>query len=363
MSPTSRFKALFAFLVISAAALAAATPASAQLRGSAKGRVYDERGRAVNDATVTLTYVGDPTVRPISILTGPDQSLGSTVGTTTTSGGGDGWWQNDSLIPGDYTIVAHKGTLVGTTKDKKPFHVYPGDMATADPVYLAIDMTGSGGVATAAEAPKNDKGMNNAEIEKYNANQKELKDAFDAAKLSLTAGNFDEALAKVSKLSPEMTDHCGACQATLGDIYLKKGDVPTAEADFKKAIAIDPTLPGPYAHLAEIYNSEKQFDEAAKMSSKANELLGASATGGDATSTYNQGVILWNAGKAAEAQTYFEKATQLDPKMSEAFFQLGMACVNQNKMPEAKKAFDQYLKLDPKGKNADMAKAILSTIK
>ena len=98
------------------------------------------------------------------------------------------------------------------------------------------------------------------------------------------------------------------------------------------------------------------------MSAKATELGGA-AGGGDANAVFNQGIILWNQSKIAEAKVQFEKATKLDPKLADAFYWYGMSLVNEGKLPEAKAPFTEYLKLAPTGQYADTAKAILATIK
>jgi superkiller protein 3 len=143
---------------------------------------------------------------------------------------------------------------------------------------------------------------------------------------------------------------------------MKKNDVANAEQAYLKAISLDPKLPGPYGMLATIYNQQRKLDEAAKMSAKAAELSEASG-GGDASTFYNAGVVLWNQGKGAEAQAQFEKAIKLDPKLAEAYYLLGMALINQNKMKEAKTPFEMYLKLAPDGENAATAKAILAQIK
>src|SRR5471032_1700745 len=143
MSSTTRFTKLLIGLLPLALIGLVATPAYAQ-KGSAKGRVFDDTGHPVNDAQVTLTYVDDPKVSPITVLTGPDTSLGSAVGTTTSSGGGAGYWINDSLFSGKWTVTARKGNLVGTAK--RPVNVFPGDMATADD----IDMKKAETVSVAA---------------------------------------------------------------------------------------------------------------------------------------------------------------------------------------------------------------------
>jgi tetratricopeptide (TPR) repeat protein len=59
--------------------------------------------------------------------------------------------------------------------------------------------------------------------------------------------------------------------------------------------------------------------------------------GASAESLYNQGVILWNAQKYAEAKTQFEAAVKADPNMALAYYQLGMANLNLGQIPEAKR--------------------------
>ena len=80
-------------------------------------------------------------------------------------------------------------------------------------------------------------------------------------------------------------------------------------------------------------------------------------------SVFNQGVIFWNQSKVPEAKAMFEKATELDPKLADAHYWLGMAYVNEGKLTDAKAPFQEYLKLAPTGQYADTAKAILATIK
>ena len=60
---------------------------------------------------------------------------------------------------------------------------------------------------------------------------------------------------------------------------------------------------------------------------------------------YNQGVILWNAGKIGEAKKQFEAAVQANPNHAEAHYQLGMALVNEGNLAGAATEFETYLKL------------------
>jgi len=89
----------------------------------------------------------------------------------------------------------------------------------------------------------------------------------------------------------------------------------------------------------------------------------AQGGGGNAEAVYNQGVILWNAGKFAEAKAQFEKAIAANPNMADAHYQLAMANLNLGQMPEAVAAFEAYLKVAPEGPHAAEAKNAIAALK
>jgi cytochrome c-type biogenesis protein CcmH/NrfG len=62
---------------------------------------------------------------------------------------------------------------------------------------------------------------------------------------------------------------------------------------------------------------------------------------------YNQGVVLFNAGKYADAKGQFEAATKADPNNANAFYQLGMTSLNLGQIPEAVAALQAFLKVAP----------------
>ena len=120
-----------------------------------------------------------------------------------------------------------------------------------------------------------------------------------------------------------------------------------AEAAYKKAIELKPDFAEAYNGLANLYNAEKKFDLAAEASKKAMELHAAAGgaarrrrgrAAASASQVFNQGVILWNAGKIPEAKAQFEAAVKPDPNMADAHYWLGMALLNagSRSMAEAK---------------------------
>ncbi len=331
----------FIIAVVALALAAVAAPAYAQT-GNLKGKIVDAEGKGVPDVEVTLTYNGPMKLE--SKVTTNKNGEWVKVGLRSDAAGGPTW-----------TITAKKGELVGY---KAGVGVMIGVMTTVPDIAL--------GAASAAPkaAPK---GMSAEEIKKANEKQLALEKLFTDANAAIEANNYDEAISKLTTMTTEVPA-CAACHVKLGEVYGKKGDVANAEKAFLKAIEIDDKQADAYSQLSTIYNGQKKFDEAMKMSTKANELMSAAggagaATGGDATSLFNQGIIMWNQGKAAEAAALFEKAAKADPKMADAQYYLGLSLYSSGKMAEAKAPLQEYLKLAPTGTNAAAAKGLLDTIK
>jgi tetratricopeptide (TPR) repeat protein len=187
-----------------------------------------------------------------------------------------------------------------------------------------------------------------------------LQAAAGAAMEAMKAGRHDEAIAKFNEVIAKLPT-CSDCYYNIGQAYMAKQDPTQAEAAYKKAIELKPDSVEAYTGLAGLYNSQKKFDLASEASAKAAQ-LGGGAGGGGAEASYNQGVILFNSGKFAEAKTQFEAATKADPNMAMAQYQLGMTALNLGQIPEAISALEAYLKVDPDGPRAAEVKAALPAL-
>jgi tetratricopeptide (TPR) repeat protein len=188
----------------------------------------------------------------------------------------------------------------------------------------------------------------------------ELKKLFEEGVTASRANNHDVAIEKFNAAA-QVIPTCHDCYYNIGYAYLQKKDEKQAEAAWLKALEIKPDYAEALNGLATLYNNQKRFDEASAMSTKAASAGGA--TGGNADAIYNQGIILWNQGKIAEAKTKFEEALAANPNHPESNFQFGMALLNEGKVPEAVAAFEKYLQLAPDGQYAGQAKAMLAQLK
>lgn len=336
-----------------AAALALASPAFAQT-GQIRGVVTDAQGNPVDSAKIVF------------------QNVDNGAGAMQTKTNKKGEYMQVGLTPGHYKITASKGDIT-VTKDAQ-IHL---EMSVFD--IKLVPTTPQPGSKEATAAAK--------------AKAAAMTQAFTDGVNFTNSGQNDEAIAKFQEVAAEVPN-CVACYTNIGTVQGREKKYDDAETSFKKAVdlyeAADPAFKtnpdnvnsavNAYTGLANVYNAEKKFDLAVDAQKKATDLsgTGAAAPGGapgapgaagaappagNANGIYNQGVILWNAGKIPDAKAAFEQAIKLDPNLADAHYWLGMADVNGGDTAGAKTEFETYLKLAPTGDHADTAKSILASIK
>jgi tetratricopeptide (TPR) repeat protein len=296
-----------------AVALVFSAPAFAQ--GIVKGKVVDEKGQPIADAKVTIQ--------------GPARNA-----ETKTNNKGE--YVQVGLQSGRYTVTVSKEKLVATQQ----VNVTQGTPAEANMTLVPQ--------ATAGLSPE----------------QRAVQEAAAAAIDALRAGRDDEAITKLNDVVGKLPT-CSDCYYNLGIAYTHKQQWAEAETALKKAVELKPTNPDPYNGLANVYNAQKRFDEALAMNQKATELAGSTpgaGGGGNAEAIYNQGVVLFNAGKYADAKVQFENATKADANNANAFYQLGMTNLNLGQIPEAVSALETFMKLAPNDPKAAQVQASLPAL-
>jgi tetratricopeptide (TPR) repeat protein len=271
------------------------------------GKVTDVKGAPVEGATVTIEQ----------------PSSGRKYETKT---GKDGTYTQVGLIAGAYAITV---TKEGVGSSKGNVNVRGGRV----PANFVLGMTAGEG----------------------------LSKTFNEGVAASAAGNFDEAIAKFNE-ALKTNPQCSDCYYNIGVANAQKKDLEKAEEAYKKANEIKPSAEA-YNGLVNIYTSQRKFEEAQEAGKQA-AALSATTPGGAANpdALYNQGVILWNAGKIADAKVQFEQVIAAKPDHAEAHYQLGMALVNEGNLKGARAEFDTYLKLAPSGPNAAQAKALAAQL-
>ncbi len=186
----------------------------------------------------------------------------------------------------------------------------------------------------------------------------ELRKVFDEGVVASRAGNHDAAIEKF-QAALAVSPACFDCLYNIGVAYLAKKDDKQAEETWKKALEVKPDYTEALNALSTLYNNQKRFDEASAMSAKA----AAAGGSGSADATFNQGIILWNQGKIADAKAKFEETIKANPAHADAHYQLGMALLNEGKLADAVAAFETCVQLEPDGQYATQAKGMIAQLK
>ena len=295
--------------------LALASGASAQT-GMLKGKVVDVKEAPVEGAKVTITAKGMKNTREVKTNK-------------------KGEFVQIGLFPGDYSVTAEKDGDSGTVSTRVSVGENPETM-------IRIGRAGPSAEATAKAAA--------------------LQKSFDEGVALSKSGDFDGSIAKFNE-TIAMVPNCHDCYYNIGYAHSQKKEWDKAEAAYKKATELKPDYVEAWNGLANTYNTQKKLDLALEASANAAKYGGAGGGGGSASALYNQGVILWNQGKYAEAKEKFAAAAKADPSYSDAHYRLGMANLNLGDMPGAVAAFEGYLKAAPTGQYAEQVKGILTSIK
>lgn len=310
--------AAVAVLVLAESAIAQST------FSSIRGLVRDETGAPIAGATVTIE----------------SQTQARTLKVETN---GRGEYLQIGLPSGSYVVTATRDALKSA----------PQTVTVRAGQSMAVDFV-LGAAAAAATA---------ADAAAAKERVAELQRLFEEGVAASSAQQYDAAIEKFNQ-AIQVNPNCFDCYNNIGFVHTQRKQFDQAEAAYKQSAMVKPDDPVAYNGLATVYNAQRQFDLAAEASAKAAQLAGGGAAGGgDANALYNQGVILWNGGKIAEAKVAFQNAVTADPNHAEAHYQLAMALVNEGNMADAATAFETYLKLAPNGPNAPTAKALLSQLK
>lgn len=288
--------------------------------GQIKGKVLDAEGKPVQGAQIVIEYA-DGVNRKFEVKT--DRR---------------GEFIQIGLQPGGYKVTA--------TVDKLGSFSQQTRVTLSRPAEVVFEFKPGAGGADPAVAAK----------------AAALKKSFEEGVAATQAKNFDLAIQKFEEAAA-VVPTCFDCYYNIGYAYTQKKDEKAAETAWLKAVELKADYSEALNALATLYNNQKRFDEASAMSAKAAAAGGAIGGGGNADAVYNQGIILWNQGKIADAKVKFEEALKVNANHPEANFQLGMALLNEGAIPGAITAFEKYLQLAPEGQFAAQAKGMLAQLK
>jgi len=190
---------------------------------------------------------------------------------------------------------------------------------------------------------------------------------FDKGNLLIEEGKYDEALGIFEEFRnkyPEIYQ----VHLNTGTIYLKKGDLDKAEAEFR--LVLDKTLEmhGDYnsdkatslrafTGLGELYIQKGDFEKGQEYFAKALEISPE-----DEVAAYNVGQIFFSNQRPEEAIKYYKLAIQIKKDWSKPYLRLGYAYLNKGDFDSALEYLNKFVEMDPENPEVPQTKNVIATI-
>jgi tetratricopeptide (TPR) repeat protein len=157
----------------------------------------------------------------------------------------------------------------------------------------------------------------------------------------------DNTMNKLALLAPDSA----RMQQLIAEQLINAGDLRDAIEHYRKAIAIDPRLPGMHFELAESI-LESSNDAAAQAAAQQELEAAVKAEGDNAKVECALGRIALLGNKNDEAYAHYKRANELNPNDAEAQLGLASILVDQNKLQDALQLLHAAVKEDPMNANA-----------
>lgn len=175
---------------------------------------------------------------------------------------------------------------------------------------------------------------------------------FEGEKFIEAAKEFEEA----SKIKPDFYE----AYENMAASYFRAEEYEKAIEAANKALEIEPESYKTLKIISISYSALGNEEKAMEYLEKMKHLPDAEFSPEE---LYNLAVTAANRNDDEEAKQYFEKAIELKPDFALAHYQLGMCYFRLNELENAQKELERYLELEPEGEHAEVAKAILESIK
>lgn len=150
------------------------------------------------------------------------------------------------------------------------------------------------------------------------------------------------AVASLVKAAPDSA----RLRLITAELLEAEGDFAGAVAQYRKALEMEPKLPGARRALGVALmnsaNDESTRGEAERLFEQ--ELA---ANPGDALSEYQLGELMWVGNRHADALQHFRRATELQPHFPDALIAAGKVLISQDKAGEAIPLIEKAAALDP----------------
>lgn len=150
-----------------------------------------------------------------------------------------------------------------------------------------------------------------------------------------------ESMLNLSLIAPDSAQ----MHQLLAHEEIREGNSNAAVAQFRKAIAIDPKLPGVHFELAELLNTSQ--DPAVKKQAEQEYLTALSINKQDEKSLCRLAEIAAQKGDFEKSYRQYAQAVALSPSDSDAKLGLAKALIAKNQPEKAQALLEQTVQLDP----------------
>jgi tetratricopeptide (TPR) repeat protein len=150
-----------------------------------------------------------------------------------------------------------------------------------------------------------------------------------------------DAMLSLALLAPESAQMHQAMAQEL----VRQGDFANAIANYRKAIATDPSLPGVHYELAETLERSPNASDQAQAEHEYRSAL--AANGFDEQSEYHLGKIAAKQGNLQDAYDHYSSAIELQPSDADALGGLGKVLFAMRKDDKAISLLERSIQLDP----------------
>jgi len=163
----------------------------------------------------------------------------------------------------------------------------------------------------------------------------------DYTRLLMDTDRYDEAI-QVVEAGMGKTSTAAPLQLRLGAIEMIQGKYPEARAAFQAALASDPELDVAYVGLAQTYARQANDAEAIRILETAREKMPRHYL-----LEYYFGLLASRLDRGQEALVALKRASEIEPKSPDPYFELGKLYASQQDWPHAREAFEHVVELNP----------------
>lgn len=186
----------------------------------------------------------------------------------------------------------------------------------------------------------------------------EARSAYESGVKSIAENRISVGLASL-RMAAEIEPQNPLYHNAAGAVLLNVGRYPEAQAEFQKAVELDPTYADAFHNLGSAYAEQAKWEDAIVAYRKAL----AQTIYASPENTYNNlGYAYWALDRRKEAEEAFRSALQLEPKLVPSHFWLGVLLEKEGRKDEARRHFQAARDLDPGSMLGKQAAEVLKTM-